>query len=31
VFDVNYVSYANNTFDPTFDRDYYSAALSVTF
>jgi len=31
VFDMNYVSYANNTFDPTFDRDYYSAALSVTF
>jgi hypothetical protein len=31
VFDMNYVSYANNTFDPTFDRDYYSASLSVTF
>ena len=31
VFDVNYVSYANDTFDPLFDRDYYSAAVSVTF
>jgi hypothetical protein len=31
VLDTNYVSYANDTFDPTFDRDYYSAALSVTF
>jgi hypothetical protein len=31
VFDLNYVSYANNNFDPLFDRDYYSAAFSVTF
>lgn len=31
VFDMNYVTYANDTFDPTFDRDYYSAAVSVTF
>ena len=31
VFDLNYVSYANNTFDPLFDRDYYSASFSVTF
>ncbi|HEX9207762.1 MAG TPA: DUF1302 domain-containing protein [Steroidobacteraceae bacterium] len=29
--DLNYVTYANDTFDPTFDRDYYSAAVSVTF
>jgi len=29
--DLNYVSYSNNTFDPLFDRDYYSAAFSVTF
>lgn len=31
IFDVNYVSYANDNFDPLFDRDYYSAAISVTF
>ncbi|MGB5103684.1 MAG: DUF1302 domain-containing protein [Steroidobacteraceae bacterium] len=31
ILDVNYVSYANNNFDPLFDRDYYSAAFSVTF
>jgi hypothetical protein len=31
VLDVNYVSYENGGFDPLFDRDYYSAALSVTF
>jgi hypothetical protein len=31
VLDVNYVSYRNGGFDPLFDRDYYSAALSVTF
>ena len=29
--DVNYVSYENGGFDPLFDRDYYSAAVSVTF
>jgi hypothetical protein len=29
--DLNYVSYANNNFDPTFDRDFYSAAIGVTF
>ena len=31
VLDVNYVSYDNDEFDPLFDRDYYSAAVSVTF
>ncbi len=31
VFDVNYVNYANKNFDPLFDRDYYSASVSVTF
>jgi hypothetical protein len=31
VLDVNYVSYDNGGFDPLFDRDYYSAAVSVTF
>ena len=30
-FDLNYVSYDNGGFDPLFDRDYYSAAVSVTF
>jgi hypothetical protein len=29
--DMNYVSYANENYDPLFDRDYYSAAVSVTF
>jgi hypothetical protein len=29
--DLNYVSYADENFDPLFDRDYYSASLSVTF
>jgi hypothetical protein len=29
--DLNYVHYKNDTFDPLFDRDYYSAAVSVTF
>ena len=29
--ELNYVGYADNTFDPLFDRDYYSAAVSVTF
>jgi len=31
VLDLNYVSYDNGGFDPLFDRDYYSAAVSVTF
>lgn len=31
VFDLNYVGYANDNFDPLFDRDYYSASFSVTF
>jgi hypothetical protein len=31
VLDLNYVNYANDNFDPTFDRDYYSASMSVTF
>jgi hypothetical protein len=31
VFDLNWVDYADNNFDPLFDRDYYSASLSVTF
>jgi hypothetical protein len=31
VLDLNYVQYANDNFDPTFDRDYYSASMSVTF
>jgi hypothetical protein len=29
--DLNYVSYADENFDPLFDRDYYSASVSVTF
>ena len=29
--DMNYVSYADDNFDPLHDRDYYSAAVSVTF
>jgi hypothetical protein len=29
--DLNWVSYANSGFDPYQDRDYYSAAVSVTF
>jgi hypothetical protein len=29
--DLNYQTYANNTYDPTFDRDFYSIAASVTF
>jgi hypothetical protein len=29
--DFNYQTYANNNFDPTFDRDFYSIAASVTF
>jgi hypothetical protein len=31
VLDLNYVDYADENFDPLFDRDYYSAAVSVTF
>jgi len=31
VLDFNYVDYADRNYDPLFDRDYYSAALSVTF
>ena len=31
VLDLNYVDYADENFDPLFDRDYYSAAISVTF
>jgi hypothetical protein len=31
VLELNYVDYADNNFDPLFDRDYYSAAVSVTF
>jgi len=31
VFDLNWVDYADNNFDPLFDRDYYSASFSVTF
>jgi hypothetical protein len=31
VLELNYVQYADNNFDPLFDRDYYSAAMSVTF
>jgi hypothetical protein len=30
-FDTNWVQYTNNTYDPLFDRDYYSASLAVTF
>jgi hypothetical protein len=29
--DFNYQSYADNNYDPTFDRDFYSVAASVTF
>lgn len=29
--DLNYQTYANNNYDPTFDRDFYSIAASVTF
>jgi hypothetical protein len=29
--DLNYVDYGTSDFDPLFDRDYYSAAVSVTF
>jgi hypothetical protein len=30
-FEMNYVRYENGGFDPLFDRDYYSAAVSMTF
>jgi hypothetical protein len=30
-FDVNYVSYADQGYDPLQDRDFYSASVSVTF
>jgi hypothetical protein len=29
--EANYVNYANDNYDPLFDRDYYSVAASVTF
>jgi hypothetical protein len=29
--DMNYQWYADDTFDPTFDRDFYSVAATVTF
>jgi hypothetical protein len=29
--DLNYVDYSDDNFDPSFDRDYYSASVSVTF
>ncbi len=29
--DFNWVDYADESFDPLFDRDYYSASVSVTF
>jgi hypothetical protein len=29
--DVNYTTYGDHNFDPTFDRDFYSIAASVTF
>jgi hypothetical protein len=31
VLDLNWVDYADNNYDPLHDRDYYSAAFSVTF
>jgi hypothetical protein len=31
VLDLNYTQYADENFDPLFDRDYYSASFSVTF
>jgi hypothetical protein len=31
VLDLNWVDYADDNFDPLFDRDYYSASVSVTF
>jgi len=31
VLDLNWVDYADETYDPFFDRDYYSASFSVTF
>jgi len=29
--DLNYVDYSDDNFDPSFDRDFYSASVSVTF
>ena len=29
--DLNYTTYADHNFDPSFDRDFYSIAASVTF
>jgi hypothetical protein len=29
--ETNWVQYANNNYDPLFDRDYYSASVGVTF
>jgi len=29
--DLNYVTYKDGGFDPTFDRDFYSASIGVTF
>jgi len=31
VFDLNWVQYADNGYDPLQDRDFYSASFSVTF
>lgn len=31
VVETNYVMYTDETYDPLFDRDYYSASFSVTF
>jgi hypothetical protein len=31
VLDLSWVDYNDKNFDPLFDRDYYSAAVSVTF
>jgi hypothetical protein len=31
VLDLAMVDYADKNFDPLFDRDYYSASVSVTF
>ena len=30
-FDLSYTSYANHNFDGLFDRDFYSAAVGMTF
>ena len=31
ILELNYADYADENFDPLFDRDYYSASFSVTF